>query len=84
MPTAKTVKHALPESRDEALKEGELFFFTGLPCRNGHISKRYTTSGGCFQCLQEKHEADSKARAAFRETRKRKLEMMAKASREEA
>lgn len=43
----------LPASREEAIDSGEVFFYTGLPCRNGHIAKRYTTSGQCIECARE-------------------------------
>lgn len=46
----------LPASRDAAIDGGELFYYTGLACRKGHVAKRYTTSGQCIEC----------ARATFR------------------
>ena len=36
-------------SRDEALSLGMRLYFTGKPCKKGHISKKYT-HGGCFEC----------------------------------
>ena len=35
--------------REEAKKAGEQFYFTGKPCSNGHICKRWV-SGGCYEC----------------------------------
>lgn len=29
-------------------------YFTGKPCRNGHIAERYTSDGRCVQCKAEK------------------------------
>lgn len=49
--------NGLSASRDEAIEQGEVFYFTGLQCRKGHLAKRYTTSGRCIEC----------ARATFRE-----------------
>lgn len=37
----------LPKRRVEAMELGETYFFTAVPCRRGHIAKRYTTSGRC-------------------------------------
>ena len=36
-------------SRQEALKRGLKKYFTGVPCKNGHISERVIT-GSCIQC----------------------------------
>lgn len=37
--------------RKEAVKLGQREYFTGKPCKNGHISKRYTQSGTCAACI---------------------------------
>lgn len=39
-----------------ALKKNLIFYFTGRPCKRGHISKRYTKSRQCFRCKQEWRE----------------------------
>ena len=39
----------VPE-REAAKAAGERFYCTGKPCRNGHISKRYTANGLCAVC----------------------------------
>lgn len=39
----------VPE-RIAAKEAGERFYFTGKPCRNGHVSKRYTANGLCQIC----------------------------------
>lgn len=49
-------------SREVAKATGVLRYFTGKPCRNGHVSERYTAYGGCVQCC--------KVRAADPEIRK--------------
>jgi hypothetical protein len=28
-------------------------YYTGKPCRNGHVAERYTTSGACKGCISE-------------------------------
>lgn len=40
----------LPKSRKEARASGSLHFFTGIPCRFGHITFRYTSSYACYLC----------------------------------
>jgi 5-methylcytosine-specific restriction endonuclease McrA len=42
----------MPTSMAEAKSSGALHYFTGKPCRNGHVEKRYA-SGGCMGCLRE-------------------------------
>lgn len=44
--------------RRDALAAGVLFYFTGKPCRNGHLGLRHV-SWGCVAC----HQAKNKARA---------------------
>ena len=39
----------VPE-REAAKAAGERFYFTGKPCRNGHLSKRSTATGICCAC----------------------------------
>lgn len=36
----------------------EKFFFTGIPCQNGHIEKRYKNTGICYQCKQLQMKRD--------------------------
>lgn len=42
--------------RDSAIEEGLVRFFTGVPCKHGHTSDRYTLSGGCVTCMALKVE----------------------------
>lgn len=39
----------VPE-RTAAKLAGERFYWTGKPCRNGHVTKRYTSTGLCSAC----------------------------------
>jgi hypothetical protein len=41
-----------PSTRKDALAAGAAFFNTGRPCRNGHTADRYTSTGGCLECLR--------------------------------
>jgi len=36
--------------RKEALKQGLQTYFTGKPCKRGHISERFTTTWTCVSC----------------------------------
>lgn len=37
-------------SRKEAKQQGLIFYFTGRPCKHGHIAKRYVSGSKCHQC----------------------------------
>ena len=37
--------------RSKAKALGERFYFTGKPCKHGHIAKRYTDKGTCCECM---------------------------------
>ena len=37
-------------NRDDAARSGALKYFTGGLCRHGHMSDRWTSSGGCIEC----------------------------------
>jgi hypothetical protein len=43
-------------SRDAAIKLGLKRYFTGIPCRNGHVCERYTMAGysvtRCVECIR--------------------------------
>ena len=41
-------------TKDEAVAAGEKYFFTGKPCKHGHVVERYVGNGGCVQCLRPK------------------------------
>ena len=38
-------------TRDAAEAQGLTYFFTGKPCRRGHIDYRFVSSGGCKRCV---------------------------------
>lgn len=39
-------------TREEARRHGEPKYFTGIPCKNGHVTYRYTQSGTCSACIR--------------------------------
>lgn len=57
-------------SRAEALNAGELYYFTGKPCANGHIALRYAKAGACSECMRKNSKdwiCSNKERAAARD-----------------
>ena len=40
-------------TREEAIKIGQKWFFTGEPCSEGHIDKKSVSRWGCYQCKRE-------------------------------
>lgn len=40
-------------SRRDAIQQGLTKYYTGKPCRRGHIAERYT-AGACVQCVSER------------------------------
>ncbi len=67
------IESGLPTSSQEAKKSGSKYYFAGNPCRNGHLSPRYT-GGRCIQCTRvwNRRTAD-KRRAKYREKVDREL-----------
>jgi hypothetical protein len=41
-------------SREEAKRQGRKRFYTGKPCKHGHISERYTKSNSCAECVKSR------------------------------
>lgn len=41
------------EHKYQAIQKGLHKFFDGKPCKNGHISERYTRNSACVQCAYE-------------------------------
>ena len=54
-------------TRKDALEEGATRYFTGEPCKNGHVSERYTLNSGCVQCLLERRDREKAAYKAGKE-----------------
>ncbi len=67
------IESGLPTSRQEAKKSGSKYYFTGNPCRYGHLSPRYR-DGQCIQCNQDRNRrAADKRKAEYREKVDREL-----------
>lgn len=54
----------LPKSRAEAKALGAKHYFTGEPCKHGHIAPR-KTKGACLECLKLEWEKGNETRAAY-------------------
>lgn len=47
----------LPKTLGEAIRLGTTRYFTGKPCKRGHIAERLTSCGRCLECHQvTRHE----------------------------
>lgn len=51
----------LPKNRKLAVAAGVKKFFTGEPCKHGHVAYRYTQSGTCSACIRASVDAVSEA-----------------------
>jgi len=61
-------------TRKEALEKGLKYYFTGKPCKHGHIDKRYTLNAVCQECIKmpEKREKYKKLKKEWKKKNKRK------------
>ena len=54
----------LPKTRAEAKATGAKYYFTGEPCKHGHIAPR-KTKGACVECLKLEWERGNQTRAEY-------------------
>jgi hypothetical protein len=54
----------LPKTRAEAKATGATHYFTGEPCKHGHIAPR-KTKGACVECLKVEWRQSSETRADY-------------------
>lgn len=80
-------------TRQQALADGATHYFTGVPCKHGHIASRFVTSFGCEGCTTARRLADDNIaknirvqrwRAANRERRNESAVRWYAANREKA
>lgn len=45
-------------TQEEAKNAGSTKYFTGQPCKNGHIDFRYTNTGICYECKRQQAKRD--------------------------
>ncbi len=43
-------------TRKEAIENGDVKYFTGKPCKRGHVSERYTSTYQCCECHTRKEK----------------------------
>ena len=46
----------MASTRAEAKARGDTLYFTGLPCKRGHVAARYTSSPLCVECVKINYE----------------------------
>ncbi|MDF0506567.1 hypothetical protein POK33_38095 [Burkholderia cenocepacia] len=56
-------------SRKQAIAKGQSHYFTGKPCKAGHVSPRSAKTGACMACKRE----DSRRRAQANPERTREV-----------
>ena len=54
----------LPKTRSEAKAQGSAYYFTGEPCKHGHIAPR-KTKGACVDCLKLEWQRGNETRAEY-------------------
>lgn len=47
-------------SRKEAIEKGLRTYFTGKPCKHGHVAERYVSNGVCVECMKAHSTSDEK------------------------
>jgi hypothetical protein len=54
----------LPKTRADAKASGATHYFTGEPCKHGHIAPR-KTKGACIECLKVEWRQATETRAEY-------------------
>ena len=47
------------KTKQEAIKNEEKKYFTGKPCKHGHVAERYTKGGKCVECHADYFQKNS-------------------------
>lgn len=45
-------------TRADALATGRARYYTGEPCKHGHVAERNTMSGACVECAKANRERE--------------------------
>jgi 5-methylcytosine-specific restriction endonuclease McrA len=56
-----------PKTRKEAKEQGAKYYYTGLPCKHGHVALR-KTKGSCVECLKIEWQKGNETRAEYFKT----------------
>lgn len=59
-------------NRQDAVKQGLKYYFTGKPCPKNHISKRTVNNSSCYKCSLEHNAALDKQNPKRRKTREQR------------
>ena len=70
----------LPGSAKDARAIGIVRYFTGQPCKRGHIAPRWTSSFGCVQCVHLWQKAHPEVAAAWLDKNRDKMRAVNRAS----
>lgn len=71
--------------RTNAKKLGAKTYFTGVPCKKGHISDRYTNNADCVECRRDyhkKYQAKLRSDLKYRESENRRNREWSKKNKE--
>lgn len=60
----------LPRSRSVAKDFGVARYYTGKPCKHGHLSERSTSSGQCVACRMELQRRTKRDQSVYNETKR--------------
>lgn len=60
--------------RQTALTSGAPGYFTGKPCKRGHVAERRTSDSSCRECLRERCRSDKVRRYARERTKRLRAE----------
>ncbi len=50
IPTGRKRGKEADPNKELARKNGEIYFYSGKPCKRGHLAKRRMQSGSCYEC----------------------------------
>lgn len=67
----------MPDNRKEAKEQGTTYFFTGVPCRHGHVAPRMTVNNACTLCRRT--EARKSAQKKSKDKKTKEIELGAHA-----
>jgi len=51
---------SFPKTLTDALTSNTKFYYTGRPCKRGHIANRYTHGGSCVECVEHRSKNRTK------------------------
>ena len=57
-------------SRKEAKAQGLKRYFTGKPCKHGHVAERIASNGKCLECKRADYTYDSEYQSTYRANNK--------------